>query len=182
MKKKKFFYKFLSFSLIFKDVLHDPKNLFFFFGKKINLGLYFLNSEFIKISLKTCFYYYYLIVKMKLPFIFIGKIENSLLINFFEFFCMKNKLIFFNLNKENNFRKYRIYLKTKNLIIISLFLDTKFLLDLKKDTKKFNIPLIVFSTLSFSKIDFLNSFLGSINYDYIQFLIVLTLVNIYEKN
>lgn len=183
MKKfqKKYFSDFLSFSLVFKDLVYDPKNFFFFLGKKKNLNLYLLNSEFVKVSLKTCFFYFYSIVKIKLPFIFIGKIENPQLASFFEFFCMKNKIIFFNLKHENNFRKYRLYLKTKNLIIISLFLDSVILLDLKKDIENFNISLISFSSFSSSKLDFLNSFIGVVHYDYIQFLIILTLINIYEK-
>lgn len=181
MKNKKYFYNFISFSLIFKDVLYDPKNFFFFVGKKKNLNLFLLNSEFVKLSLKTCFFYFFSILKLKVPFIFIGKIENPILSKFFEFFCIKNNLIFLNLNQENNYRKYRMFLKTKDLIIISLFLDLNYLVELRKDVEKFNVPLIVFSNLSISKTDFLNSFLGPVDYDYIQFLIILTLINIYEK-
>jgi len=181
MKKIFFSSDYILFSFIFKNYLYDPKNIFLFFGKKKLLNLFFLNPEFVKISLKTCFFYYFSLIKLKIPFIFIGKIDNRILDSFFEFFCIKNKLLFFNLNNESSFRKYRLYLKTKNLVIISFFLDTKYLLELKKDSEKFNLPLLTFSDLSATKLGVLNSVLSNVKYDYIQFLIILTLVNIYEK-
>ena len=175
------FQLFLPFSIDFNHSLFNPNNRFLILGQKKKLKLFLLNSEFLKKHLKHCFFYFQQSLVQKIPIIFVGNIKNEMLSSLFKFFCAKNKLIFLDLKKESNSRKYRLFLKTKNLVMIGLFLNSLELNELKIDSEEFNIPLVLFSDLETSRHDLLTSFSGPVNYDYIQFLIILTLINIYEQ-
>lgn len=82
---------------------------------------------------------------------------------------------------DSSFREYKKYLKKKNIIVVSLFLPQDKFLTLQNATASLNVPLVAFSDLQISKYAAPLSVMGSFAFDYVQFLVLLTLVILYEK-
>lgn len=186
MKLKKFkfpnnFKQILAFCIYNKTDLIDPTNFSLILFKKKKLNFYFLNPEFIRLGFKTCFSFIKKNIKLKNPFIFFYEIKNPQLKEFITFYFLKKNIFCVEYVNDSSFREYKKYLKKKNIIVVSLFLSQDKFLTLQNLTTALNVPLVSFSNLQVSKYAATLSIMGSFAFDYVQFLVLLTLIILYEK-